>query len=68
MQIPLTQVVIPKQPPVQLKFRWDAALVDELRAIAEATGNSMNDAAEMLVRFAIETTRAAEKEQRKAKK
>lgn len=47
-------IVPPKTASVQVKFRWPPDLLDEIRAIAERTGRSQNEAGERLMRWAIE--------------
>lgn len=47
-------IVSPKKQPEQVKFRWDPDLIQEVRDIAERTGRTINEAGEMLMRWAVE--------------
>lgn len=47
-------IVTPKVEPVQVKFRWDPAIRDELEAIAKRTHRTINETGEILIRWAIE--------------
>lgn len=49
-----TVIVSPKKPAAQVKFRWDPALRDELAALAERTGRTVNETGELLMRWAIQ--------------
>lgn len=51
-------IVSPKNPPVQVKFRWDPDLLEELKTLAEATNRTQNDTGERLMRWAIERAKA----------
>lgn len=51
-------IVSPRKRPVQVKFRWDPDLAEELRQIAERTDRSINEAGELLMRWAIERSKA----------
>lgn len=51
-------IVPPKKDPVNVKFRWDETLADDIKMIAEKTGRSMNETGEMLMRWAVERAKA----------
>lgn len=51
-------IVSPKKPPKQVKFRWDPDLVRELERLAERTGRTMTDTAELLMKWAVERAKA----------
>lgn len=50
-------IVSKKSDPVRAVFRWDPALVEEIDRIAVATGRSRNEAAELMMRWAVDQTR-----------
>lgn len=54
MQTSADVIVTPKRPPKELKFRWDPDLAARIERIAEETGRTVNDAAELLMRWAVE--------------
>lgn len=47
-------IVAPKKTPEQVKFRWPPDLIEEVREIAKRTGRTMNEAGEMMMRWAVE--------------
>ncbi len=47
-------IVPPKTQSVQVKFRWPPDIGVEIAAIAKRTNRSMNEAGELLMRWAIE--------------
>lgn len=51
-------IVTEKKQPEQVKFRWDPALIQEIRAIAERTNRTINDVGETLMRWAVERSKA----------
>lgn len=50
-------IVSPKQKPEAVTFRWDPALLDEVRGIAKRTGRSINETGEMLMTWAVEASK-----------
>lgn len=51
-------IVPPKTEPKSVRFRWPPDLVEEIEAIAARTGRSMNEAGELMMRWAVERTKA----------
>lgn len=43
---------------VQCNFRWPSDLPEEIRAIAERSGRSLNETGELLMRWAVERAKA----------
>ena len=52
--------VVPSRPKTeQVKFRWPPELIQEIRDVARRSGRTINDAGELLMRFALDADRAA---------
>lgn len=56
--VPGGVIVSPKKPDGQVKFRWDPDLIDGIKEIAARTNRSINEAGELLMRWAVDRAKA----------